>query len=181
MQLFDFECPNCGAPEMVENDSQQLLCPFCGSLFGEITRLCPECGHYNEEQVRYCARCGAALIRDCPACGADNWVLADHCSQCGRNLTLIEQMARRWQQSSRQWMYDRMASMAALKEREERASQERMAVLLEAEQIRQEALAVAREAQQKRDRQMVQLMAVVILLFLFIVVLTCVLTSVSGR
>lgn len=142
-------------------------------------RICPDCGYYNEEQVRYCARCGAALIRDCPACGADNWVLADYCSRCGRDLTLIEQMSRRWQQSSRQWLRERTANMAALKEQEERASQERMAALLEAERIRQEALALARETQQKRDRQMIQLLGMAILVFLIVVVLTLVLTAIG--
>jgi len=99
MALADFECPNCGASDMAQDSEQRLLCLFCGSSFGEVTRLCPKCGHYNEAGVRHCAECGTQVTRDCPACGADNWTLADHCAQCGRNLDLIEQMSRRWQQT----------------------------------------------------------------------------------
>ncbi len=177
MQLTDFECPNCGASEMVAGESRRLICVFCGSSFGEVARICPECGHYNEASVRHCSRCGTRLRRDCPACGADNWVLADHCVECGRNLDLIERMTQRWKQSTQQWLYEQRESMAALKETEEQASQQRMAALMEAEQLRQEAIALARESQHQRDRQLYTVMGVAIAIFVVIVVLALLLTS----
>lgn len=177
MQLTDFECPNCGANDMVQGESRELACTFCGTSFGQVTRICPECGHYNEAEGRHCARCGTLLVRDCPACGADNWVLAEHCVQCGRNLDIIDQMARRWQKTTQQRLYDQMESMASLKDEEERASQDRMASLMEAERIRQEALALARASQRQRDRQMYNLVVAGIIGFVIIVVLVLVLTS----
>jgi ribosomal protein S27AE len=170
MQLRDFECPNCGGYEMLAGEDQQLHCAYCGSSFGEVTRICPQCGHYNEREVRHCSECGARLVRDCPACGAANWALSDHCVQCGRNLDLIDQMARRWQLSTEERLAERQASVASLKEDEERASQGRMAALLEAERIRQEALALARETQRKRDQQMYRVTAIAIGVFLLIIV-----------
>jgi len=176
MRLSSFECPNCGANEMVQAENQQLVCAFCGTSFGEVMRICPKCGYYNEAGAHHCAQCGMQIVRSCPACGADNWILADHCVQCGRNLDLIEQMVHRWQQTTEQRLHDRQAAMASLKEREERASQERMAALMEAERIRQEALALTRESQRKRERQMYVLAGVAILVFLILVVLTLLLT-----
>jgi uncharacterized membrane protein YvbJ len=113
-------------------------------------------------------------------CGATNWALSDHCTQCGRNLDLIDQMARRWQLSTEERLAERRASIASLKEDEERASQERMAVLLEAERIRQEALALARETQRKKDQQMYRATAIAIGVFLLIVVIVLLLTMGQG-
>ena len=177
MVLTDFECPNCGGNEMEPTADGRLLCLYCGSSFGEVTRICPQCGHYNESGARHCTECGAQIVRECPACGADNWVLAEHCIHCGRNLDLIEQMTRRWQQTTEQRLYERQAGMAALKDEEERASQERMAPLLEAEQLRQEAIALARATQQKRDQQMYVVAAVGLVSFVVIVILAVLLTS----
>ncbi len=177
MHLTDFECPNCGANDMVPGEKQQLICTFCGTSFGEVTRICPECGHYNEAGVRHCARCGTLLVRDCPACGAENWVVARHCVQCGRNLDLVERMARRWQQTTQQRLYDQMADMASLKEAEEKASLERMSAFMEAERIRQEALALARESQRHRDGQIYLLVVGAIVVFIIVVLLTFLLTS----
>lgn len=177
MQLTDFECPNCGASEMVPTENQQLLCVFCGSSFGEVTHICPKCGHYNETGVRHCSTCGTPLVRDCPVCGADNWVLADHCVQCGRNMDMLEQMSRRWQQTTQQHLAERRASMTALKEQQERASQARMATFMEAEHTRQEAIAQAREAQRERDRQLLVIAGVAIAVFVIIVILLLLLTS----
>jgi uncharacterized membrane protein YvbJ len=180
MRLKDFECPNCGAHDMETGTDLRLTCDFCGSIFGQVTRICPRCGHYHEEDVRHCAECGAAIVRDCPACGADNWTASDHCVQCGRNLDLIEQMARRWQKTTQERLYERMTAMSSLKEREARASQARMAPLLEAEQRRQEALAVAQAAQRQRDRQLLTWGAVMILVFVVFVVIVAVLTLPGG-
>jgi hypothetical protein len=162
---------------MVPAEDERLLCLFCGTRFGESTRICHECGHYNQAGARHCAACGAQILRDCPACGADNWVLADHCAQCGRDLALIERMAHRWQKTTQQRLYERQSAMLALKEREEKASQERMATLVEAERKRQEALAQARELQRQRDRQLYQFAGVAIIVFVAIVVLVLLLTS----
>jgi predicted amidophosphoribosyltransferase len=172
MRLTVFECPNCGASEMVSMQNQQLVCAFCGTTFGQVARICPQCGHYNEASGRHCALCGAQILRDCPACGADNWALADHCLQCGRNLDLIERLARRWQKTTQQQLYERQAAMVSLKEQQERASQTRMASFLEAERTRQEALAQAREVQWQRDRQIYVLIGVAVFAFVVIVVLT---------
>lgn len=176
MQLRDFECPNCGANDMQTGDDQRLYCLFCGGSFGEVRRICPGCGHYNEKGVRHCSECGARLVRDCPACGAVNWTLADHCVQCGRNLDIIDQMTRRWQLSTQERLAERRANVASLKDQEERASQERMAALLEAERIRQEALALARESQRERDRRIYVALGIAVLVFVCIVGLMLLLT-----
>jgi uncharacterized membrane protein YvbJ len=177
MSLAVFECPNCGAHEMETAPDERLICQFCGSSFGEATRICPTCGHYNEEDVRHCSECGSQVVRDCPACGADNWVLADHCVQCGRNMDLIEQIARRWQQTAEQRLHERRVAMVSLREREERASQGRMADFMEIEQRRQEALAVAQEAQRRSERQLYMIAGVTIAVFVIVMVLVVVLTS----
>ena len=180
MQLTGIQCPSCGANEMVQGENQQLICVYCGTSFGEVTRICPNCGHYNEEGVRHCALCGADIIRDCPACGWDNWVLAEHCVQCGRNMDVIEQMARRWQQTTQQRLEDFRAGVGEIKEREERASQARMAGFLEVERKRQEALAQARETQKRRDQQMYLLIGIAIVVLVFFVILALVLTAVGN-
>lgn len=180
MALVDLECPNCGAPELEAGADRQLRCPFCGSAFGDLARICPACGHYNEAGVRHCVDCGGALVRDCPACGADNWVLAEHCAICGRNLDLVERLAQRWQQSTQERLYERQGAMAALKEREERASQARMAELLDAERRRQEALARANTLQQERDRRMYALVIAAFVVFVVVVLVAILLTIAGG-
>jgi hypothetical protein len=100
--------------------------------------------------------------------------------QCGRNLDLIEQVTRRWQRTVQQRLYDRQAEMISLKEREERASQERMASLMEAERIRQEALVLARESQRQRDRQVYFVIGVVFLVFVLVAVAVLLLSSSGG-
>jgi maltodextrin utilization protein YvdJ len=177
MRLTDFECPNCGAIEMVSLQTQHLVCAYCGTTFGQVARICPQCGHYNEAGGRHCALCGAQILRDCPACGADNWVRADHCVECGRNLDLIEQLARRWQKTTQQQLRERQAAMVSLKEEQERASQTRMAGFLEAERTRQEALTRAREAQWQRDRQIYVLISVAVFAFVVIVVVMLLLAA----
>jgi uncharacterized membrane protein YvbJ len=180
MELYKLECPNCGAKELVPDENGYLVCTFCHSNFGEITRICPSCGQYNEEQVRFCARCGNPLIRDCPVCGADNWILAEHCVQCGRSLDLIEQMARRWQLTTQNRLQERRGEIAQVKAEEEKASEGRMATLMEAERIRQEALALARATQRKRDRQMYLLLAALVAIIAIIICAYLVL-SLIGR
>lgn len=180
MQLTDFECPNCGAADMVTTEDEKLRCAYCGSIFGEAARVCTRCGHYNDEAARHCSVCGAQVLRDCPACGWDNWVLADHCIQCGRNLDLIDQMARRLELDTRAMQERRRGDIAALKAEEERASQQRMSVFLEAERQRQEDLARARAARQARDRQMFALLGAAIVFFVVIAVLLMLLLPGGG-
>jgi predicted amidophosphoribosyltransferase len=180
MKLTDFECPNCAANEMEATEDGHLHCLYCGSSFGEVARICPECGLYNEQGVRHCSRCGSQIIRDCPACGRNNWALAEYCVRCGRNLDLIEEMARRWQKGTQQRLYEHQAGMAALKEKEEQASQERMAALLEAERIRQEAIALAQESQRQRDQQMYVMAVVGLLVLVIIVIMFVVFMAVGG-
>lgn len=177
MAFIDLECPNCGAPELEPGEDQQLVCPFCGSVFGDLTRVCPGCGHYNEAGVRHCVRCGLSLVRDCPACGADNWVLAEHCTRCGRDLDLIERLASRWQQTTQERLYERRTAVAELKEQEERASQARMAGLMDVERRRQEALARARVERRERDRQVYTLVVVAFVIFVVVVLVTLLLTA----
>ena len=153
MQLTEFECANCGAAEMVKRKDGQLVCDFCGSVFGEAVRICPKCGYYHDEGVRHCIRCGARIVRDCPVCGADNWALSEFCDQCGRNLDVVERMAQRWQKTTQDRLAERRASVAALKEGEERASQQRMATMMEAERQRLEVVARAEAEQRERDRR----------------------------
>lgn len=70
--------------------------------------------------------------------------------------------------------------MADLKDLEERASAERMSVLMEAERVRQEALALSRASQQERDRQVYMLIGVAAVVFVILVVLVLLLTSGGG-
>lgn len=179
MQVTDLECPNCGASQMVTTDDGRLVCTFCESMLGPAARVCPECGHASNEAVRYCAECGGQMLRDCPACGTENWVLAEHCHQCGRNLDLIERLAERWQMTTQQRLYEWQAGMPALKEREEQASTERMAVLMEAERARLESVAEAEAAQRRKDRQMLMIMAGA-LVFLVVVVVVGIILAANG-
>jgi len=70
--------------------------------------------------------------------------------------------------------------MVSLKEREERASQERMASLLEAERLRQEALAVARDSQRQRDRQVYLVIGVAFLAFVVVAAAVLLLSCFGG-
>jgi len=176
MELYKIECPNCGAKELAPDENGYLVCTFCHSNFGEVTRVCPSCGSYNEEHVRFCAQCGSPLVRDCPVCGADNWVLAEHCVQCGRSLDLIEQIARRWQLTTQYRLQEWKGEVAQVKAQEQLASEERMATLMEAERIRQEALALARAAQHKRDQQIYVWLAVIVAVFVIFVAVLLILS-----
>lgn len=176
MELYKIECPNCGAKELVPDENGYLVCAFCHSNFGEATRICPNCGILNEEGARFCEQCGSPLIRDCPVCGADNWILAEHCVQCGRSLDLIEQMARRWQLTTQHRLQEWKEGVAQVKVDEAKASEERMAILMEAERVRQEALLLARAAQQKRDRQMYMWLVIIVAALVVIVLLSLILS-----
>ncbi|MBN1657819.1 MAG: zinc ribbon domain-containing protein [Anaerolineae bacterium] len=178
MQLTEFECANCGAAAMVKAADGQLVCTFCGSAFGEAVRICPKCGRYHEEGVRHCARCGARIVRDCPVCGADNWVLSEFCDQCGRNLDMVERMAQRWQKTTQDRLAERRATVGALKESEERASQQRMAAMMEAERQRLEALAHAEAQQQERDRRVYIALSVAIVVLLAVTAMVLLIMSI---
>ncbi len=86
-------------------------------------------------------------------------------------------MARRWQQTTEERLYERQHSMISLKAEEERASQERMAALVAAERIRQDALALARASQRQRDRQIYVVSVAVLFVFVIIVILVLLLAS----
>jgi Double zinc ribbon len=180
MELYKLECPNCGAKELAADDNGYLVCAFCQSSFGEVTRVCPSCGTYHEGEVRFCEKCGGALIRDCPVCGADNWILADHCSQCGRSLDLIEQMARRWQLTTQTRLQEWKSDVAQVKAEEQKASEGRMAALMEAERVRQEAVALARATQRQRDQQIYLWLVIVLAAFVLVVVLLLIFSLVRG-
>ena len=176
MELYKLECPNCGAKELAPDENGYLVCRFCASNFGEVTRVCPNCGAYNEEQVRFCERCGSPLVRDCPVCGADNWILTEHCAQCGRSLDLIEKMARRWQLTTQHRLEERKGEIAQVKAAEEEASEGRMAALMEAERVRQDALAQARSNERKRDQQIYMWLVIIGAAFVLLVVLLMILS-----
>jgi len=177
MEIADLECPNCGASQIETTDDGRLVCVYCDSILGPAAQVCPECGHRNGEGVRYCADCGAQILRECPACGVDNWLLADHCRQCGRNLDLIEHLAERWKTTTQQRLYEQQAGMAALKDREEQASVRRMAGMMEEERLRLEAIAQAEAGQRRKDRQMLALMAGVLIFFAILAMVAIVLSA----
>ena len=177
MQLTGIQCANCGANELLQGQQGQLICAYCGSAFGEVTRICPHCGHLNEAGVRHCAQCGQPIVRDCPACGWDNWILAEHCVRCGRNLDVIERIARRWQETTQQRLEERRSGIAALKDREERASQERLDEFLEIERQRQEGLALAQQVQRQRERQLVLVLSVAFFVLVLVVIVALLMSS----
>jgi len=173
----DRGCPKCGASEVVLRKDQQLACSNCGTVLGEVSRLCPSCSHYNEDGLRHCSICGTELVRECSSCGADNWVLASYCSQCGRHLGLVERLARRWQQTTQQRLYERQASMGPLKEQEEWASQGRMASIMHLERL--EPLGLGPTARGHGDRRLLRILAVVAAL-LFVAFIVALLVTVGG-
>lgn len=177
MQLTDFECPNCGASDIVTTAGVQLRCTFCDSFLGDALRVCLKCGHYNEEGARHCSLCGTRIVRECPVCGTGNWVLSDHCIQCGRNLNFIEELVRRWQVTTQQRLQERRQVVVSIKESEEQASQARMEAIMEAERQRQVALAAEREYQRQRDRQLLMTIGLVAIGFVMIVLLVLLVTS----
>lgn len=177
MQLTDFECPNCGASDIVATAEEQLRCSFCHSFLGDALRVCLKCGHYNEEGARHCSLCGTRIVRECPVCGTGNWILSDHCTHCGRNLSFIEELVRRWQVSTQQRLQERRQVVVSIKESEEQASQARMAAIMEAERQRQAALAAEREFQRQRDRQLMMIIGLVAIGFVMVVLLVLLVTS----
>jgi len=180
MQLTDFECPNCGANDMVASDDQALRCTYCDSTFGEATRICPQCGHYNDHDGRHCAECGMQIVRLCPVCAARNWVLSDHCVQCGRHLDVIDQVVRRLRMTTAERLEQQRAVIGSLKEQEERASQQRMALMLQEERLWQQALAEAQEARRQRDRQIFTLLGVAVAIFVVLVTVLLLVTSLGN-
>ena len=180
MQLTEFECANCGAAEMIKAADGQLVCTFCGSAFGAAIQICPKCGRYHEAGARHCANCGARIVRDCPACGADNWAVSEFCDQYGRNLDNIERMTQRWQKTTQDHLAERRAAAGALKESEERASQQRMAAMAEAERQRQEALARAEAERQARERRAVLALMIAIGALFAVTVLVALVVELAG-
>jgi predicted ATP-dependent serine protease len=176
----DRGCPKCGATEVVLRKDQQLACSNCGLVLGHVSRLCPSCGHYNADGLRHCSECGTELVRECTACGADNWVLATYCSQCGRNLGIIERLARRSQQTTQQRLHERKATMASLKEREEWASQVRMASITDLERLQQESLVAARVAQEGGGQRFLHILAVIAALLFVAAIVALLLTAGGG-
>jgi ribosomal protein S27AE len=173
----DYACPRCGGTEVVLRKDQQLVCSNCGSVLGDVSRLCPSCNHYNQDGARRCAKCGTELVRECTACGADNWVLATYCSQCGRNLGIIERLARRSQQTTQQRLYERKASMTSLKEREEWASQLRMAAIGNLERFQLEALAAAQAGAGDDGRRFFRILAVIAALLFIAAIVALLMTA----
>jgi hypothetical protein len=179
MQLTDFECPNCGASDIITTAEETLRCAYCDSFLGDALRVCLKCGHYNEDGARHCSLCGTRIVRECPVCGAGNWVLSDHCVRCGRNLNLIEEMVRRWQVTTQQRLHEQRQVVRSIKKQEEQASQARMATIMETERQRQAALVAQREYQRQRDRQMLMIIGLVAVGFVMVVLLVLVVGAVG--
>jgi len=176
MELYKLECPNCGAKELALDENGYLVCRFWRQqLWRDHARLPKAVVPITKSRCGFAS--GVATVDPgLPVCGADNWILAEHCVQCGRSLDLIEQMARRWQLTTQHRLQEWKGEIAQVKAAEEKASEGRMATLMEAERIRQEALALARATQRKRDRQIYTWLVIIVVVFVLLIVLFMILS-----
>ena len=140
-------CPKCSAPDLEVTDNGTIDCPNCGIL---------QTGRLNV----------------CPACGHENSLSAENCIVCDEPLTIVCQIMIMQSDHSQPFRLKQIRSQAsAIKEREERASQQRMEAFQEIDRRREQALAEAQEAQKVHQRRVSTVMFIIAGLFVIFVAL----------
>lgn len=101
MKGFNTGMPSAPA-ETVQQQSEGIKCPNCGSVIPANAKFCLECGMKMEtlaenEMIcpacgqktpkgKFCMECGQPLVNRCPNCGAEVPQGGKFCSECGTKL-----------------------------------------------------------------------------------------------
>lgn len=127
----------------------ELTCPACSA---------PEL-EFDGEATFECAYCGTTLVAsqiNCPACGTLNAQGADECSNCGEPLSIVASVLdRQGSLGTPLWVRRLRSQVADLKQREQQASDERMAAFQQIDQRRIAAEAAAQARQRAKDSNII--------------------------
>lgn len=136
MKIERLACPSCGGSlsgDFLPN--KKFECPSCGSallitdLATDQTVLCPQCQTPNREDLRYCSNCGGSLKVDCILCHSPNRIDVVYCAHCGAHMERARAKRQEMQEIRRRVQHERLE---ALREKEARQQQERIARLITA-------------------------------------------------
>jgi len=169
-------CPSCGA-KLRHTSEIEWACDHCGNLFshGEGA-YCPACKVLNPADARFCSRCGAHLIRRCPSCNHENPLSAEYCANCGVALDIVTVLMMRLEDREGESASRRAEEAAAVKEADQRYSEEIRRDLERREQERLAELAALRAESQRQQRIISNVMIVAGVIVIIIVVVAVVLS-----
>lgn len=128
---MDLRCPACLAPNLEFDGDSTFECTYCGTTLvaGQI---------------------------NCPACGEQNSQAAELCGNCGEPLSIVASIIdRQGRLGPPLWVRRLRSQVADLKQREERASEERFAAFQLTDQRRMQAEATAHAQQRTRDSNII--------------------------
>lgn len=163
-ELAALHCAGCNAPALVDVGDGTVQCLYCNSIFAHPDRVCPKCGTVSDLDELDCPTCGHALRGLCPVCNAPNLVQASVCRRCGTPMDLLSSVAERAAMTASDFIYQRGAEADALKRREERSSQERLARMWEQDQERNRKLEAQRARQQRQEKLLATIAAGILII-----------------
>lgn len=147
---------------------------------------CPNCGHAsftpNRDGTLICDHCqtGYALPeRECPSCGALNPLQARRCLVCGQELAIVDAMFTRLTRTTSDQLRRVREGGVSAKEKEDAASEERLAEMWAEENRRRQALAQARAERDRQERVMVTV-ALGVVAFVILVAIIVAIIATSG-
>jgi tRNA A37 threonylcarbamoyladenosine dehydratase len=176
MEYKSLKCPSCGGAEFEAVGESEFLCWYCGARMTLTTGQCPYCGFFNEAGAGFCANCGEDIAWECAICGRANPAGVRYCQGCGRNLDQAARIVRERLRTAAEWREKRALGVQEVREKEELASRQRMAVFQEKERLRQEATQRALAEQRARERKMLMIVSGLIALLIVVVVLVSIVT-----
>ncbi|RMH00299.1 MAG: hypothetical protein D6706_04215 [Chloroflexi bacterium] len=178
--IAELLCPNCtNVIELAAQHPDKIQCPTCEHQFLLTDHMCPVCFTYHAEKTVVCHACGKALNRLCRHCHTTNWSGDEICQNCGQHIDLITQISDYTQARPGSRLHEDSETIRKIKEQEQKASEERMAELLEIEKQRREEIYRRMAAQQKRERQLLLGTVFVIGLLLLTAVAYILFTSIN--
>jgi len=147
---------------------------------------CPNCGHTsftpNQDGILICDHCQAGRSqpeRECPSCGALNPLQARKCLACGQELAIVDAMFTRLTRTTSDQLRHVRESGVSAREREDAASEERLAKMWDEEDRRRQALAQARAERDRQERVMVTV-ALGVVAFVIVVAIIVAIIATSG-
>jgi len=170
MQLYDLQCPNCGAPLADIQDETNVHCRFCGGTFNLHRSLCPGCGFIDLEENLFCTQCGTTIVRTCPHCNQENWGGVEQCGRCGRPLDIFEIMTQSRVRDTRARLQAQQREAFVIKRREAAQAEARMERFREMDRQRLEELALRTAQKRKRELQVVGGILLIAALFILVII-----------